>query len=140
MIPKGMIKVVIDTNVLVSGIMTKRGAKADVLDLVSAGRRLWCVSEPIVEEYLGVLARPRFRSLDAGRVQHVIACIELAELVVPTMTLAVSRDGPDNRFLECAEVAGAEYLVTGNARDFPAEWKGTRVLGARKLLAVLQEK
>ena len=129
----------IDTNVLVSGIMKTRGAEAAVLDLVSAGRLLWCVSGPIVEEYVGVLARPKFRALDAVRVQRVIACIDLAELVVPTITLTVSPDGPDNRFLECAETTGAEYLVTGNGRDFPAKWKGTQILGARQLLAVLSE-
>jgi uncharacterized protein len=132
-------RVVIDTNVLVSGIMKTRGAEAAVLDLISIGKLLWCVSPAILEEYAAVLARPKFRGLDADRVQHVIACIERAEFVVPTFTLAESQDEPDNRFLECAEFAAAEYLVTGNARDFPAEWKGTRILGARELLAVLRE-
>jgi predicted nucleic acid-binding protein len=47
------------------------------------------------------------------------------------------RDEPDNRFLECAEAAGAEFLVTGNKRHFPQRWKTTRVANAREVLALI---
>jgi predicted nucleic acid-binding protein len=53
-------------------------------------------------------------------------------LVTPVETLTVSRDEPDNRFLECAEAAKADFLITGNLRHFPKEWKGTRVVTARQ--------
>jgi predicted nucleic acid-binding protein len=58
----------------------------------------------------------------------------VAILVNPTRTLAVSGDESDNRFLECAEAADVDYLVTGNKRDFPAQWKRTAVIGARELV------
>jgi len=50
-----MIRVVIDTNVLVSGILTPRGHEAAVLDLIADGVLTWSLSEPILQEYRRVL-------------------------------------------------------------------------------------
>jgi predicted nucleic acid-binding protein len=55
-------------------------------------------------------------------------------LILPAMTLAVSPDESDNRFLECAESAGVDFLVTGNLRHYPTDWKSTRIVGARELI------
>ena len=55
----------------------------------------------------------------------------------PVGTIGVSKDDPDNRFLECAEAAGARYLVTGNLKHFPKPYKGTQVVTARRLLELL---
>lgn len=49
----------------------------------------------------------------------------------------ISPDEPDNRFLECAEAADADYLVTGNKKHFPNQWKRTRIVNARELLDTL---
>ena len=51
--------------------------------------------------------------------------------------LAVAVDPADNKFLECAETASAEYLITGNKRHFPAASKGTRILNAKELLSLI---
>ena len=98
-----MIKVVIDTSVLVSAAMKAHGAEAAVLDFIAAGKLVWCISPPIVQEYQGVLARPKFICLDRVRVQRVLASLERATVVVPTVTRTVSPDDSDNRFLECAQ-------------------------------------
>jgi predicted nucleic acid-binding protein len=55
-------------------------------------------------------------------------------MIAPATTLAVSPDETDNRFLECAEAAGADFLVTGNRRHFPNVWKTTRIVSARELV------
>jgi predicted nucleic acid-binding protein len=55
-------------------------------------------------------------------------------LVRPLYTVSVSPDDSDNRFLECAEAANADFLVTGNKRHFPKRWKETEVVNARELL------
>ena len=52
----------------------------------------------------------------------------------PRRTLTVTRDPADNRFLECAEASKADYLVTGNRRHFPKEWRQTQIVNARELL------
>ena len=58
-------------------------------------------------------------------------------LVVLARTLSVSNDEPDNRFLECAETAHAEFLITGNKRHFPRQWKITEVVNAREFLGLI---
>jgi uncharacterized protein len=55
-------------------------------------------------------------------------------MIAPATTVAVSPDETDNRFLECAEAAGADFLVTGNRRHFPNVWKTTRIVSARELV------
>jgi putative PIN family toxin of toxin-antitoxin system len=129
-----MIRVVIDTNVLVSANIKTKGAEARVLDLVATGRLQLYISEPILAEYQGVLSRPKLR-LDPKRVQDSLDLIQsVSTIIEPQLTLAVSPDEPDNRFLECAEAAQADYLVTGNKRHFPQQWQTAEVVNARELL------
>jgi predicted nucleic acid-binding protein len=58
----------------------------------------------------------------------------MSTMIAPATTVAVSPDETDNRFLECAEAAGADFLVTGNRRHFPNVWKTTRIVSARELV------
>lgn len=48
-----------------------------------------------------------------------------------------ARDPDDNHFLECAEAAGADYLVTGNKKHFPSSYKNARVVDAREFLDLI---
>lgn len=57
--------------------------------------------------------------------------VRLAEAV------RVCSDPDDNIFLECAQAAGAAYLVTGNPRHFPDIWHYTRIVTARQLLNIV---
>jgi predicted nucleic acid-binding protein len=59
---------------------------------------------------------------------------KVAHLVAPIRTLSVSPDESDNRFLECAEAAGADWLVTGNTRHYPRRHKGTLIVTGRQFL------
>jgi uncharacterized protein len=59
---------------------------------------------------------------------------EAARIVRPHHTLMIAHDSADNRFLECAEAARADYLVTGNKRHFPPKWRQTSVVNARELI------
>lgn len=58
--------------------------------------------------------------------------------MTPTQTLKVSPDEADNRFLECAAAAGADYLVTGNIKDFPQRFKATRILTPQQFVTQMQ--
>jgi putative PIN family toxin of toxin-antitoxin system len=92
------------------------------------------VSAPILLEYDSVLHRPKFRFPKERIAETMVQIQENSTLVVPTLTLAVSPDESDNRFLECAEAAGAEFLVTGNRRHFPSVWKATRIVSTREFV------
>jgi putative PIN family toxin of toxin-antitoxin system len=133
-------RVVIDTNIVVSAAITRRGAPAAVLDLVAAHRVTLCVSRPILAEYEGVLLRPKLR-LDPERVRWLLDLARLeGVLITPTQTLKESPDEADNRFLECAAAAGARYLVTGNIKDFPPAFRSTRILTPRQFVAQMEKK
>jgi predicted nucleic acid-binding protein len=49
----------------------------------------------------------------------------------------VAQDPDDNIFLECADAARADYLVTGNQRHFPQFWKQTKVVMSREFLSIV---
>lgn len=130
--------VVLDTNVLVSAVIKFTGPEAHTVDLVATRDLSVHVSELILREYHDVLFRPRLRLLKS-RVEEVLDLMTRGELVVPNRILSVSPDESDNRFLECAEAARADFLVTGNKRHFPSLWKSTRIVNARELLDIMGE-
>lgn len=134
-----MIRVVVDTNVLVSALLKEHGAEAAVLFAVAEKTLRWYVSPPILAEYESVLRRPKFSRLSETYITALLMVAAEANLVTPTRTLDESRREPDNRFLECAETADAHYVVTGNLRHFPDRWKKTRIVNARQLLQTLEK-
>ena len=96
-----------------------------------------CLSVPILDEYRRVLLYPRLKFVPS-EVDRFLARLRGSSIIVaPTRTLSVSSDEPDNRFLECTETAGADFLVTGNRRHFPKQWKMTRVVNARELFGLI---
>jgi putative PIN family toxin of toxin-antitoxin system len=94
-----------------------------------------CFSEEILEEYAGVLARPKF-AFPADEIAALLTVFRgQGELVVAKASAAVSVDPGDTKFLQCSETAQADYLVTGNRRHFPeASYGVTRVVSAGELL------
>lgn len=135
-----MMRIVFDTNIVVSAMLSPSGTAADVLRLALHRHVQLCASEAILEEYEEVLRRPKFRRPPVVVSALLKALRAVAELVEPTATLTVSADDADNRFLECAEAAKADYLVTGNTQHFPAAWRGTRVITTRKLVELFTPK
>ena len=131
-----MIRVVLDTNVIVSAHLQEEGLEATVFLLALSGTITLCISEPTLAEYEGVLRRRKF-SLDPLRITRLLEKIRrVSRRVRPKGTLTVCPDPEDNRFLACAEAGGADYLITGNKRHFPPHWGKTRVVNAREFLEI----
>jgi len=130
-------RVVLDTNVVVSAHLNPDGLERLVLRLGLSARLRLCLSRDIFAEYEGVLRRERF-GIDTLKVNESLRLIRSAATFVnPKRKLSVSSDPGDNKFLECAEAAGADYLVTGNKRHFPKTWGTTTVVNARELIATI---
>ena len=113
-------KIVLDTNVVVSGLLQSLGNPAQILTLALAGAVQVCHDERILAEYAEVLARPRFK-FDPKRVREVLAKLETDGLTIdasdqPDLNLPDSDDEP---FLAVALAASADFLVTGNLADYP---------------------
>jgi putative PIN family toxin of toxin-antitoxin system len=121
-------RVVFDTNILVSALVFPGGRGDAALRRIIAGTDQLVVSRAILDELLEVLSRKFAR--DAEELAHVAVFVsELAMLVAPRRRLPVVRDDPDNRILECAIAGRAEAIVTGdkallalkNFRNIPVE-------------------
>lgn len=127
-------RVVLDTNVLVSALLKRHGNEALVLSATLAGKFELIVSPAVLAEYELVLPRPRFGFSPAEVRAALTALRHAGRLVRPTQTIEKCPDESDNRFLECAEAGRADYLVTGNTKHFPVRWGQTRVVRATALI------
>ena len=128
-------KVVFDTNVFVSALTLPGGRGDEALRRIIGGKDSLAVSMPIVDELLSVLARKFGYDREAlSRVALFVT--DVAELVEPSDTVSVLADEPDNRILECARVAGAEVVVTGDrAMLSQGEFGGTRIVSLSEYLS-----
>ena len=132
-----MIRVVIDTNVVVSANLSDKGLSAAILDLAANKKIQMFVSEAILAEYEEVLHRPRLK-LSLARINASMAVIRnTSELVAPIRSIEISDDPPDNRFLECADAANADYIVTGNTVDFPTSFENTKIVTPKQFVDMI---
>jgi uncharacterized protein len=130
------LRLVIDTNVLVSAALKPESLQRTTLLLaVTKPARLY-VSRPIVEEYAEVLSRPELRIRRGLRLQLLQLIKNHSHVVAPLRRLQVASDPDDNMFLECADTAGADYLVTGNQKHFPIFWKKTKIITPREFISL----
>jgi len=130
------LRLVIDTNILISAAIKPAGLQRTVLLLaITRPARLW-VSRPILEEYSEVLGRPELRIRKGLRQQLLQLIKNHSYTVVPTRRLDVTSDPDDNMFLECADAARADYLVTGNQKHFPRFWKKTKIITTREFIGL----
>lgn len=82
-----------------------------------------------------MLARPKFAFTPALLEPLLATLRDRGEHFQPTGSATTSPDPSDTMFLHCAQAAGAEFIVTGNKRDFPdAPYGAIRVVGAGELL------
>lgn len=130
-----MIRAVIDTNVVVSGLLSPAGNEALIILAVARGLMRPCITAAIVEEYGEVLARPKFAFPPDDITAALAMFREKGEWIAPQGAAPTLPDRDDAKFLHCAAAAKAEYLVTGNKRHFPQEACGNvRVVSAGELL------
>lgn len=115
-----ILRVVIDTNLIISAILNGTGAPAKLIDWMEDEDyfRL-LISQPIWDEYTTVAnwLIPDSKQLEKKRVLKTLR--DQSDWIEPDFQLSVCSDISDNRFLECAVVGNADYLVTKNIRHFP---------------------
>jgi putative PIN family toxin of toxin-antitoxin system len=131
------LRLVIDTNILVSAALKPDGLQRTVLVLVMTKPARLFVTKAILAEYRAVLARPEFKIRRGLRQQLLQLIKNHAQLVSPARALQVAKDPDDNKFLECADAARADYLITGNQRHFPTFWKKTKVITSREFISIV---
>jgi putative PIN family toxin of toxin-antitoxin system len=130
------LRLVIDTNVVISAALKSAGLQRTVFLLAITKPARWYISDPILKEYAEVLARPELRIRRGLRQQFLQLIKNHRYLVAPTRHLEVTPDPDDNLFLECADAARADYLVTGNQKHFPRFWKNTKIITPREFISL----
>ena len=134
MIPLGL---VLDTNILVSAALKPDGLQRTVLVLAMTKPARLYVTKTILAEYREVLARPELK-IRKGLQQQLLQLIKHhARIIAPARALHTAKDPDDNKFLECADAARADYLITGNQRHFPKFWKQTKVITPREFISIV---
>lgn len=114
-------KIVLDTNVLVSGLLQPFGPSGQIVRLVASGDLVLCHDPRILAEYQEVLLREKF-GFDPDRVGALLDEIRAGGIPTAARPLAVRLpDSDDEPFLEVALAGEAQCLVTGNVKHFPTE-------------------
>jgi putative PIN family toxin of toxin-antitoxin system len=129
------LRIVLDTNVLVSGILSPHGPPAAVLRALLTERAIICFDERILSEYRDVLSRGKF-SFDRDLIEEFIGFLEAAGSSTLAEPLRVLLPDPaDQMFIEVAVAGEVDFLVTGNLKHFPNEARaGIRIVSPREFL------
>lgn len=127
-------KVVFDTNILVSALVFPGGRGEAALRRIVEEQDQLVISKPILDELLGILGRKFAR--DAEELAHAAVFLsELGILVKPRQRLRAVKDDPDNRILECAIAGRADAIVTGDKALLGLrEYRSVRILSLREYL------
>jgi putative PIN family toxin of toxin-antitoxin system len=131
-----MIRVVLDTNILISALLQPQGLPARTFVMVLAGTTAQlCVSGDVYAEYEEVIRRPKFNRSEMIIDRALRAIRQNGFWVKPSERVHACSDPDDDIFLECAQAAHANYLVTGNLKDFKrrivemeSSWKASLLL------------
>jgi uncharacterized protein len=138
-------RAVLDTNVFVSRFLSPRGVPAEIFQHWKAEVFELVVSEPILAEYVQVLGYEKVRSrhrMGEAEIADIISDLRrYAVLVEPKETPRVVKDDPDDdKFLSCAVVGGAEYIVSGDAHLLALRtYQDIQILSPRAFLLVLSQ-
>lgn len=135
-----MLKAVIDTNVFISGVLTESGNSSIAIKAWKRTRKYQIfISEEIIQEILKVMSRLQVPYDIINEWDQTIR--KNALIVFPQRDICAVKDDPsDNKFIECAVQAEADYIVTGdkhlkNLNTF----EGIKVINVKKFLDILAE-
>jgi putative PIN family toxin of toxin-antitoxin system len=129
---------VLDTNVMVSGLLSPKGPPGRLVDAILSRRLKIAFDDRILQEYREVLARPMFHF----KLSDVVAFWEVLPfqqhlVAMPVEGLRASH-AADTKFLEVAFATESKILVSGNERHFPVESRGgVRVISPREAFETL---
>ena len=133
---KKIIKVVLDTNVFVSGLLFG-GLPAKLITLFQEGKFIPLLSKEILEEYISVLSYPKFQ-LNKNIIKEIIELelLPFVEIVCLKNKVAlITEDPSDDKFLECGIDGNADYIISGDSHLLKVgNYKNVSIIKARTFL------
>jgi len=135
-------KIVVDANVVVSGLIWN-GVPGVIIDRVVDGLDVLFMSASIIDEICEVFRKPKFRKHEKRAVSFIAQVRMTGRLATVSVSnkyriTGVCRDPDDDKYLECALAAGADYIISGD-RDLLdlKEYGGVKIVSARDYLDVV---
>ncbi len=133
-----MQKVILDTNVIVSALISNAVPTKILYELVFKLLVKSCLTTEIFEEYVEVLGRDKFSRFHNFKSKADVVLTKLNEISTfyqPDQKVDILADSSDNKFLELAAVSSADYLITGNTTDFTlTEFEYTTIVPPPRIL------
>lgn len=133
-------KVVLDTNVLISAIVFG-GNPRKILEAILNGEPKLFFSENILDELKGVLQRPKF-GFQAEVIQAILSELNaIGHLIKPLSHVReIQEDADDNRILECAIEVSANYIISGDTHLLSLKkYRNIRVVSPAEYLKIISE-
>ncbi len=131
-----MQKLILDTNVIVSALISNSIPTMILYELVLTQKVETCLTDEIFSEYVEVMNRGKFNKYANFKTKADVVLNKLREISIFYKTdrkIEVLTDTSDNKFLELAAVSASDYLITGNTLDFQIkEFEYTRILTPRE--------
>lgn len=128
-------RVVFDTDIFVFAFVIPGSRAEEAIRRIVEGRDMLVLSKPVVQEILATLSR-EFRRDREELARVAVFLAEIAELCRPREKIALLKDEPDNRILECAIAGKAQAVVTGDRAMLALKrHRGIRILSLKEYLA-----
>ncbi|KRT73515.1 MAG: hypothetical protein XU13_C0013G0024 [Candidatus Rokubacteria bacterium CSP1-6] len=137
-----MLKVVLDTNQLVSSLLSTRGLQRQLIDAWRQRAFLLLLVPGQIDELAEILSRPKIKKryrIDPRDREAFLQLFRLDTVLLPHMTApGVCRDPDDDYLLGCAAAGRADYLVTGDEDLLSiGRYRDVTILSARDFLAII---
>lgn len=137
-----MQKIILDTNVIVSALISSSIPSKILYDYVLTKKVITCLSDEIFQEYSEVLKRKKFTKYYNFISKATVVLSKLSEIsnfYLPERKINLLNDKSDNIFLELAAASSADYLITGNILDFTFnEFENTKILTPREYWEIIK--
>lgn len=136
-------RIVVDTNVIVSALLNPDGSTNPVLSYLAKGKCLFLYSQDSLDEIFDVLSRPRIRRgiVDDFDINEFVELLKFrGEEIIPVASIRVCRDPDDNKFLEIAVDGHADYIVSGDSHLLSLNpFRGIPIIKPAEFLNILDK-
>lgn len=134
------LKVVIDTNTVISAPLSENGNPAKIFELLLLEEINNSTSQEIIDEIIGVFNRDKIKKkLSVDKINFIIKNFKkFSKLVKPHIKLnVIKEDIDDNKILECAETANANYIVSGDSHILELKnYKNIKIVSPKEFFEV----
>lgn len=140
---KKPLKIVLDTNVLISGTLTPFNPPGQILLALAKPNFLkLLISKDIFNEYQNVLNRKKF-NLNKTKINELLKHLKrISMIIAPKIKLHILEDIEDNKFLECAQEGEADYIITDDIKHFKSlkKYKTAKIIIPADFLNIIEVK